>query len=245
MELMTDGEGDENARHEIHRDSKRMPRSRSTRRKHASRFDGDESVLKEFFLFFQPVLIEQARRFGVEPALQEDVVVTFLDDKVLELAAMDLPPRALTGYVIRGFRNRIRNLVRDRKTRARIYDEAAVEVPGHQMLVAECHSQYGTSAIQGANHDELSATDVVRDLARFTRKQMTEEDVQLLVEASARIPLREIAKWHNISYAACRTRIHRLREKTRSLTREYLRTLPQSEKEPAVRFLRRAGALED
>jgi hypothetical protein len=208
--------------------------------------DGDETALREFFVYFHPLLLDQARLMSVEPDMRDEVVLTFLDDKVLELASMELPPPALVGYVVRGFRNRVRNLIRDMNTRVRMYDEAATEIgPSSQLLVAECHSEYGVRAAGTALPEAEVLNPAIAKLAEFARQRLSAEDVQLLVEASRRVPLREVAEWHGMTYAACRVRIHRLRSKASVVAREYIRTLPASERSIIERFLRRSGALEE
>jgi hypothetical protein len=219
----------------------RKPRSAAS-----SLRSGDESVLKAFFLYFHPLLLDQARLMGVDSDTREEVVLTFLDDKVIELALMELPPPSLTGYVIRGFRNRVRNLIRDKRTRLRVYDEAALEVgDAAQLLVAECHSEYGASAADTTLDEPPGASPAIARLAQYAKQRLSDEEIQLLVEASRRGPLREVPEWHHMSYAACRVRIHRLRNRTSELAREYLRTLNLPEKTEIERFLRRCGALED
>jgi DNA-directed RNA polymerase specialized sigma24 family protein len=207
-------------------------------RRNAPLQEGDETALKEFFLYFQPVLLEHARFMGIDPALRKEIVITFLDDKVVELASMDVPPRSLTGYVIRAFRNRIRNEIRDRKTRERIYEEAA-----SQLMVAEERPEYRT---EFSDHDELLDISLpIARLARIAQQELTAEDAQLLIESSQRIPLREIAAWHGMNYGACRVRLHRLRIRAAQLMRDYLRNLPSNEKQMMEKFLRRSGALEE
>jgi DNA-directed RNA polymerase specialized sigma24 family protein len=182
---------------------------------------------------------------GVDADIRDETVTTFLDDKILELAAMNMPPSSLTGYVVRGFRNRVRNLVRDRKTRLRMYTEAAVDVGGSaQFLVAECHSDYSTNAARGQSEDTIP-NDLLNRLAHFIQGELSAEDAELLIESARRTPLREIAEWHEISYAACRTRLHRLRSRTHRLTRDFMRNLSLAERTTIEKFLRRAGALEE
>lgn len=208
--------------------------------------EGDEASLREFFLYFHPLLVDQARLMGVDPDTREEIVLTFLDDKVMELAAMELPPASLTGYVVRGFRNRIRNLVRDSKTRIRIYTEAATEVgSASQMFVAESHSEYGARVAGAASGEIETARPAIARFAQFAQTRLSVEEIQLLVEASRHVPLREVAEWHNMTYSACRVRIHRLRARSNELARQYLRTLSQPEKQEIERFLRRCGAGEE
>ena len=219
---------------------------RRSQRHHTWQFDGNEASLKEFFLYFHPLLLDQARILGVDSDLREEAVMTFLDDNVIELASMDLPPKSLTGYVVRSFRNRVRNVARDIRTRHRVYGDAATEIPGTpELIVAECHSEYGVSSARGEERDENSESEALRRLARFAQGRLSAEEVQLLVEVSRRVPLREIASWHDMSYAACRTRIHRLRSRMRQLTRDYIAALHPTEKGVIERFLRRAGAWEE
>jgi DNA-directed RNA polymerase specialized sigma24 family protein len=222
----------------------RVPKLRS--RRTAELRDGDEQTLIEFFLYFQPILVDQARLMGIQPAARKEIVVTFLDDKVQELAAMDLPPRSLTGYVIRSFRNRVRNIARDANTRERKYSEAALEAQSSApLLVAEEGPAYETNE-SGENSTEPGTPSLpIARLAQFAKSLLSEHEVQLLIEVARRVPLREIAEWHHISYAACRVRVHRLRARVGELAQEYVKTLPSDEKLAVERFLRRCGAWEE
>jgi hypothetical protein len=237
---------DNDEEREIHRSNRRANlASQKGSRGAAKLFQGDENQLRDFFKFFHPLLLDQARIMGVDADQRDETVTTFLDDKIIELTAMEMPPSSLIGYVVRGFRNRVRNLVRDRNTRMRIYTEAAVDVGAStQLLVAECHSDYSTNAARGQSEGTIQ-NDMLNRLAHFIQGELSAEDAELLIESARRTPLREIAEWHEISYAACRTRLHRLRSRTHQLTRDFVRNLSVTERTTIEKFLRRAGALEE
>lgn len=204
----------------------------------------DESALREFFIYFQPVLLEHARRLGIPPGNANEIVMTFLDDKVTELVKMDIEPASLAGYVVRSFRNRVFNIRRDEQTRDGIHDNAMTYVgSAAQRIVAECHSEYGIrSAIPDDGAPFLRPALV--KLSEYSAAQLTNDEVGLLMAMGDRVPMREIAEWLGINYANCRVKAHRLRGRIAKLALQYIQQLEPAEREEVQRFLKRAATSE-
>ena len=206
----------------------------------------DESALREFFIYFQPVLLEQARRLGIPSANANEIVMTFLDDKVTELARMDIEPALLAGYVVRSFRNRVFNLRRDQNKRDGIHEGAMSYVGStSQRIVAECHSSYGLRAALSPDDDQAPfLRPALIKLSEYSAAQLTTEEIGLLMAMGDRVPVREIAEWLNISYANCRVKAHRLRERITKLALQYMTALEPAERDEVQRFLKRAAGSE-
>lgn len=202
----------------------------------------DESALKRFFVYFQPVLIDQARRMGIPRDECDEIVLTFLDDKVTELARIETEPASLAGYVVRGFRNRVLNLRRDQLTRRGIYDNAMTYVGStSQQIIAECHSEYGIKAALSPDEESPFLRPALIKLSEYSAAQLATEDIGLLMALGDRVPMREIAAWLGISYGNCRTRAHRLRERISRLALQYMKSLEPAERDEVKRFLTRAA----
>lgn len=206
----------------------------------------DESALKEFFIYFQPVLLEQARRLRIPTANANEIVTTFLDDKVTELAKMDIEPASLAGYVVRSFRNRVFNLRRDQNKRDEIHDGAMSYVGStSERVVAECHSAYGLRATLSPDDDQAPfLRPALIKLSEYSAAQLTTDEIGLLMAMGDRVPMREIAEWLGISYANCRVKAHRLRERITKLALQYMTALEPAERDEVQRFLKRAAGLE-
>ena len=204
---------------------------------------GDPDALRALFLFYAPLLRDQARRLDVEPDERAELVTTVLDDFVLHVRDAALPPRDVARYLVAAVRNRVRNHHRDgRRTRA-LGERASTTLPGTgQRVVAECHSEYDvrTSSAQGA--DEPTPLDsAVAKLARWSAQALREDELALMVGVSHHVPMRELAAQLGITYATVRVRVHRLRERFRKLVLQHVTSLDAEEQREVERFLRRAG----
>lgn len=203
----------------------------------------DESALREFFIYFQPVLLDHARRLGIPPGNADEIVMTFLDDKVTELVKMDIEPASLAGYVIRSFRNRVFNIRRDERTRDVIYDDAMTSI-GAQRIVAECHSEYGLHAATSPSDSAPFLRPALLKLSEYSAAQLTTDEIGLVMALGDRVPMREIADWLGITYANCRVKAHRLRGRIAKLALQYMNELEPAEREEVQRFLKRAATSE-
>jgi hypothetical protein len=54
---------------------------------------GEESAMHELFVLYAPLLRDQARKMSVPRDEQDQLVDTLLDDIVLRLVEVEIPPR--------------------------------------------------------------------------------------------------------------------------------------------------------
>lgn len=205
---------------------------------------GEGDALTEFTHLVRPLLLDQARVLGIDRSERATIVTDFIVDFLLKIPHITAP-RSLLSFVVRSFRNHISDIrsvesARDRR------DEAACELVGDEHVVTATCSAYalraalGPDAVGPDSADTQTATPAAV-LINMLMCGCTQEDRSLLIWSSQRVPMREIAVWLGISYAAARQRITRLRA---HLARESVRLLPNLDPEDRVvitRLLRRAG----
>ena len=203
---------------------------------------GEPAALRGLFLFYTPLLRDQARRLDVAVEDRVELATTVLDDFVLHVHDGGVVPYDVARYLIASIRNRIRTRHRDR-TRARAVDERAYTTLDRtsQRVVAECHSEYALRSAAGADADEPSLRSAVVLLARWSAAALEPDELTLMIGVSRHMPLRDLAAQAGISYATVRVRIHRLRERFRKLVLQHVASLGAEEKREVERFLRRAG----
>jgi hypothetical protein len=80
--------------------------------------------MHELFVLYAPMLRDQGRRMGLPVGERDQLVDTLLDDIVMRLVEIEIPPRELTSYIVTALRNRVRTGHRDAK-RGRESDEIA------------------------------------------------------------------------------------------------------------------------
>jgi hypothetical protein len=203
---------------------------------------GEPAALRGLFLFYAPLLRDQARRFGVPDEERSELVTTVLDDFVVHVQDGGVVPFDVARYLVASIRNRIRTRHRDR-SRARAVDERAystLERSG-QRVVAECQSEYAIRSAAGTDIDEPSLSAAIAMLARWSAAALEPPELALMIGVSRHVPLRDLAVQAGISYAAVRVRVHRLRERFRKLVLQHVASLGAEEKREVERFLRRAG----
>jgi DNA-directed RNA polymerase specialized sigma subunit, sigma24 homolog len=203
---------------------------------------GEPAALRALFLFYTPLLRDQARRLGIEPDDRAELVTTLLDDFILHAQDAVTPPRDVARYLVAAVRNRVRNHYRAR-TRMRVLTErAATTLPGtEQRVVAECHSEYDVRTSSSASVTPTPLDTAVTKLAVWSAQALREDDQTLMMGVSHHVPIRELAAQLGISYAAARVRVHRLRERFRKLVLQHVKSLDAEEQREVERFLRRAG----
>jgi RNA polymerase sigma factor (sigma-70 family) len=199
---------------------------------------GDEAAIRELYLLYAPLLRDQARRMGVAPGERAELVTTLLDDIVLHLMEHRTTPRHLTRYLVASLRNRARNWHRDSFRRSANRETAFTERTSMQRIVAECHSEYSLRASDSLLEEPVVSRASIAGLAAVCWRNLTREEIAILVSVGRHVPLREIANHLGISYVAARVRLHRLRERMRKLAIEYMRTLKSEDRGEMERFLR-------
>lgn len=203
---------------------------------------GEEPAMHELFVLYAPLLRDQARKMSVPGGERDQLVDTLLDDIVIHLVEVEIPPRELTTYIVTSLRNRARTRHRD-ATRSRQADESSYGEYGDstERIVAECHSEYGMRASLPSDSDqEAPLRSAIKKLADRSASELSQDELILMIGVSRRIPLRDLAEQLGLSHGAVRVRLSRLRERFIRLAIQYVTTLEPGEKREIERFLRRA-----
>lgn len=201
---------------------------------------GDEAAIRELFLLYAPLLRDQARRMGIDAGERGEIVTTLLDDVVVHLIENALAPRHLARYLIAALRNRVRSHHRESGRRRSTYDDAFEHV-GSELIVAECHSEYGLRASAPTDAAEsIPLRSAIAKLASRSASELNADEMTMMIRVGRHVPLRDVADQLGISYGAARVRLHRLRERFRKLAAGYVTALKPEEKREIERFFRRA-----
>ena len=202
----------------------------------------DESAIREFFLLYAPLMRDQARRMSIAPDDGDEFVTTVLDDVVLHLMEHHIVPRHLTRYVVASLRNRARNWHRDSGRRIAARERAYTEpIAFGERIVAECHSEYGINASRLVDADRCSPVPgSIAGLAERSARELTRDELVMLICIERHLPLREVAQELGVSYSSVRVRLHRLRERFRKMAIEHVHALKPDERQELERFFRRA-----
>ncbi|MDB4912419.1 MAG: hypothetical protein JWM95_63 [Gemmatimonadetes bacterium] len=204
---------------------------------------GEPAALRAFFLFYAPLLRDQARKLSVPEDERSELVTTVLDDVVLHLQDVSFPPRDLSRYVVGALRNRVRTRHRDRERRRVTTEHAYATLDAtSQRVVAECHSEYGLrEAVAPGSERRPPLAAAIEKLAAASARALSTSELALMVGLGHRIPLRELAAQAGISYGAARVRVHRLRARFLVVAMAYVASLDAEEQREMMRFFRRAG----
>ena len=204
--------------------------------------EGEQAALRALYLFYAPLLRDQARQLGTPADERAELVTTVLDDFVLHVQSGAVVPYDVARYLVAAVRNRIRTRHRDR-TRVRALHERAYSTSASsgQRIVAESHSEFSLRSAQPADDTGGALATAVAKLAEWSALMLRPEELVLMIGVSRHVPLRDVAKQLGISYAAARVRVHRLRERFRTLVLQHVASLEPQEKREVERFLRRAG----
>ena len=205
--------------------------------------EGETAALRALYLFYAPLLRDQARQLGTPADERAELVTTVLDDFVLHVQDDRIVPYDVARYLVAAVRNRIRTRHRDR-ARARALHERAytTTISSGQRIVAESHSEFSLRSAQAMDEGASDTLGVaVGKLAEWSALLLRPEELVLMIGVSRHVPLRDVARQLGISYAAARVRVHRLRERFRTLVLQHVASLDPNEKREVERFLRRAG----
>ena len=204
---------------------------------------GEADALRALFLFYAPLLRDQARQLGMPAEGRASLVTMVLDDFVLHAQDAGAVPYDVARYLVAAVRNRVRNQHRS-LARAHARDERAYALldGGDQRVVAECHSEYGLRSARAPDADPAPRlSDAIVKLARWSALTLAADDLTMMIGVSHHVPLRDLAAQAGITYGAARVRVHRLRERFRRLVLQHVEELDAGERREVERFLRRAG----
>lgn len=199
--------------------------------------------MHELFVLYAPLLRDQAKKMSVAIGERNQLVDTVLDDVVLHLVEVAIPPRELTTYIVGALRNRVRSAHRDSQ-RARSNDEGRYFEYGdtEEKIVGECHSEYGIRASRSMDADEESPLrSAIKKLADMSASELSSDELILMVGVSREIPVRDLAEQLGLTYVAARVKISRLRDRFVQLAIQYVETLASAERREIERFLGRAN----
>jgi len=202
----------------------------------------------EFHARFRPILEHYAERSGIPESEWSVCVGEVLGEEAVRLTTRTSTPPRLTGYLIRAVRHRWLRMRRESETRHRLYRYAANDLESQRPVVRTAVSEASRRAANDPSADHAlsaSASSALRHWIALLRRELTDEETQLLLWASELVPRPLIAEWLGINYHAARKRVTRAMERARSLARACERELPQDERDEVRRLLRRAGALPD
>lgn len=204
---------------------------------------GEERAYLDFARRFTPLLLDQARRLGVDRAEREGVVMEFLDDLLIKLTTMRAPA-SLPTFVVTAFRNRVSDAHRSAATRERC-DIAAAAAEGELYIVHSTCSEYMINAARAMDADapdtSVGASTGARTLVHLVLQRCSADERRLLVWSAHRVPLREIASWLGISHDAAKQRVSRLRARLARECVAQLTAVPSAERAAVIALLRRAG----
>ena len=203
---------------------------------------GEPVALRQLYLFYVPLLRDQARKLGLAAGDRDELVTTVLNDFVLHLCESELAPRELARYLVGALRNRARNSRRDALRHEATDERAYVDHgPAGQRIVAECHSEYGLRSSLGPDAgDVASMRSAIATLAAMSALALREDELAMMVGLSRHVPLRDLAEQAGITYGNARVRLHRLRERFRKLAAQHVESLAPTERREMERFFRRA-----
>lgn len=229
---------------------------------------GDERTLREFCERFRPLLLDQSRRLGVARDDREHLVMEFLDDFALRIAAGSIRSAA-PSLLVTAFRNRLVDRWRHERGNRR-YDNTEGALSEYSIraaqptTIADADSapsrhdrseerNYGDESdpfahrADNTNGDEpgIGEVSIVSRMAADLLTQCTPDEQRLVVWVSHGVPLRLIAEWLGVNYSAAKVRWHRLRRKLRILGLAYAKTVSGRDRIELERFLRYAGVTSD
>jgi DNA-directed RNA polymerase specialized sigma24 family protein len=198
--------------------------------------------MHELFVLYAPLLRDQARKMSVPLGERDHLVDTLLDDIVIHLLEVEIPPRELTSYIVTSLRNRVRTghraANRGHQTDERAYAEYGDST---ERIVAECHSEYGIRTSLPSDADvRAPLRSAIKKLADKSASELSSDELILMIGVGRHVPLRELADQLGLSHGAARVRLSRLRERFIRLAIQYIGTLERSEKREIERFFRRA-----
>lgn len=217
---------------------------------------GSYEALREFYARFEPLLARFAARAGVSTSAWEEDAHDVLGDVVLALLENHRPGRAreavrdIHAYIQRAFRNRLLSVTRASARREQ-RDASAVSSAaetGERMVLSTCSESSVRASAAGSGDgarddapDDLSP--VIARLAHVIDAELSASERQMLTWVSHDVPMREIAHWLEISYAAAKVRLSRTRSRMRQRALRHVNECAGDERAELLDFFRRSAGI--
>jgi len=203
----------------------------------------EPGAFKEFFRCFRPLLIAEARRLRVQPALCHEIVDECLDDVAMRLRRYTTPiPRSLAPYLVRALR--IHRLAQRRGDQRRADGERDGKASDDDQTapLASSVSQAALRASAGPDGERTPASAALERLASMIEEGLSEEEEAILSWVSRWVPQSDIAEWLGITHGAARNRIMRLRARLKEVALQHAATFTGRERLELAEFFRRTFA---
>jgi len=200
----------------------------------------ESEAYNEYFRCFRPLLIAEARRLRVQPALCQEIADECLDDVAMRLRRYTTPvPRSLAPYLVRALR--IQRLSWRRDERRRLEGERVGETSNDDPkapLVGSL-SQAALRASAGPDGDRTPASTALERLASMVEEGLSTEEELILSWVSCWVPQSDIAEWLGITHGAVRNRVMRLRARLKDVALQHAATFTGRERRELAEFFRR------
>jgi DNA-directed RNA polymerase specialized sigma24 family protein len=202
---------------------------------------GDSSAVIALWRLCDHWLFATARRLGVPPGEQEQVIQDFLADLVVKLIESDVVPQSLTAYAAASFRNFLLLQRRHEQDRAALEETAfvALGATGERVITA-CSSDYSLRATGMMETGATGGSGAARRFVTALLGNFSGDDRLLLEYAAKHVPLREAAAVLGIEHGTARVRLLRVRARALEFAREYAAAHVQDGEE-ARQLFRRLG----
>jgi DNA-directed RNA polymerase specialized sigma24 family protein len=203
----------------------------------------EPGAYKEFFRCFRPLLVAEARRLRVQPALCREVVDECLDDVAMRLRRYTTPiPRALAPYLVRALR--IHRFALRRGERRRVDGEGDGETSDDDPTapLVSSLSQAAVRDSAGPDGERTPASTALERLASMVEEGLSVEEELILSWVSRWVPQSDIAAWLGITHGAARNRIMRLRARLKEVALQHAATFTGRERVELADFFRRTFA---
>jgi RNA polymerase sigma factor (sigma-70 family) len=209
---------------------------------------GAAVAFEQFVERFHPVLLDYARRAGVDQPERDELVSDVLSDVALHFLTPGIgTPRNPRMYLITAFRNRLLNGRRGHMRREHHHATAVREAALDSDYADDGDAAAGCSEdavreSRGPGWERAVLPRALALLAVHLDEALTSEERQLLVAVAENVPQREVAEWLGVSHVVARKRLERLRGRMMQVAMRYTNALAPDDAREVQRFFRRCRA---
>ena len=203
----------------------------------------EPEAYKEFFRCFRPLLIAEARRLRIQPALCHEIVDECLDDVAMRLRRYTTPiPLSLAPYLVRALRIHRFALRRSERRRSEGERDRETSDDDPTAPLVSSLSQAALRASAGPDDERTPASTALERLATMVEEGLSAEEELILSWVSRWVPQSDIAEWLGITHGAVRNRIMRLRARLKEVALQHAATFTGRERGELADFFRRTFA---